>query len=108
MSRISTHVLDLARGRPAAGIPVALHRLRGGEWVSIASLQTDADGRGRFEQGFESFESATYRLVFQIEEYSVLGLYPEIIVTFRLGDPIQSYHLPLLLSPNGYTTYRGS
>ena len=108
MSHISTHVLDLARGKPASGILVNLHQLREGSWVPLESLKTNQDGRARFENTGELPATGSYRLIFETKAYLDDGLYPEITITFQLSDPTANYHLPLLLSPNGYTTYRGS
>ncbi len=99
---LSTHVLDTARGEPAPGVPVRLERA-GRE---VASGVTDADGRLRDWTG--PLAPGTYRLVFDTGAYLGDGaFFPEVVVTFTLaGD--RHYHVPLLLSPYGYTTYRGS
>ena len=113
MSRISTHVLDTALGLPAEGIVVHLeHAAPSGEWLPLAAQQTDADGRCANLLPKPVLEPGQYRLRFEIGSYhtaqAVRGLYPviEITVTVRQGDT--HLHVPLLLSPNGYTTYRGS
>ncbi|HUH62012.1 MAG TPA: hydroxyisourate hydrolase [Terracidiphilus sp.] len=109
MSKITTHVLDTVRGRPAAGIAVRLERSRGGGWVEVASSATDADGRCRDLAGDAS--PGTYRLTFAAAEYfksaARSSIYPEIVVVFECSGEAH-YHLPLLLSDNSYTTYRGS
>lgn len=105
MSRISTHVLDTTLGLPAAGIVV--HLEYGGKSVSVH--QTDRDGRCANLLPAEAMEPGEYRLRFETGSYHQgKGLYPvvEITVTVRPGDT--HLHVPLLLSPNGYTTYRGS
>jgi 5-hydroxyisourate hydrolase len=118
---VSTHVLDTARGRPAAGLPVRLDRLTGSDRAEIGRGVTDADGR---VSGLVSdeLEPGRYRLVFDTEAYFAgpaaagpggvnpdrLPFYPEVVVTFTVTDPAAHYHLPLLLSPFGYSTYRGS
>ncbi|BDI21414.1 hydroxyisourate hydrolase [Herbiconiux sp. L3-i23] len=110
MSQITTHVLDAALGMPAEGISVALDGWRDGGWVSVASGMTDADGRVR-DLGSESVDDGTYRLSFGTGEYfSRSGrdtFYPEVTVVFAVatGD---HYHVPILLSPYSYSTYRGS
>jgi 5-hydroxyisourate hydrolase len=107
---ISTHVLDTARGRPAAGVPVALERVAG-DGAVIARAVTDADGRVR-ELAPASLAAGDYRLTFDTGAYfatlGVEGFYPLVTVVFSLRDPSQHHHVPLLLSPFGYATYRGS
>lgn len=114
MSAITTHVLDLERGKPAAGVPVRLERLspdRG--WVRIGERATDADGRVRdlLADGVRP-EAGRYRITFDTAAFftarDVQSFYPEVSVTFEVRDPAQHYHVPLLLSPFGYSTYRGS
>ena len=103
MSTLSTHVLDTSAGRPAAGVAVRLET-RGGELLGEGV--TDADGRvGAI--GPERLERGAYRLRFDTGLY-VEGFYPEVVVVFTVADPDQHYHVPLLLSPYGYSTYRGS
>lgn len=111
MSTISTHVLDLSRGHPAAGIAVALERLDGAEtWTEVGMRTTNADGR------VASFGSTTaagiYRLRFATGAYfdahQVQAFYPEVHVLFRVDEAGQHFHVPVLLSPFGYSTYRGS
>lgn len=107
MSHVTTHVLDTARGHPAAGIPVRLDARDDG-WSTIATAATDDDGRVR-ELGPESLPAGVYRLVFDTESY--LGddcFLPEVTVAFRITDPAAHYHVPVLLSPFSYSTYRGS
>lgn len=109
MSRITTHVLDVVLGGPAAGIAVCLERQEGDGWREVTRGETDQDGRCRNLSLDEA--SGHYRLTFETGAYlSRLGrssIYPEIAVTFDCGDE-GHYHLPLLLSDNCYTTYRGS
>lgn len=111
MSRITTHVLDTARGRPAAGVPVTLEVLSGKEWAALGRGSTDADGRAR-ELSDGVLAAGTYRLTFETAAYfastGVEGFYPEVQVVFEVRDPSQHHHVPLLLSPFGYSTYRGS
>jgi 5-hydroxyisourate hydrolase len=112
MSGISTHVLDTALGRPATGIPVLLERLDGGV-RPLHHGETDADGRVRalLPEG-AALEAGLYRLTFETAVYLDAtaggGFYPEVSVVFRVADGAQHHHVPLLLSPFGYSTYRGS
>jgi 5-hydroxyisourate hydrolase len=109
MSKITTHVLDSVLGKPAAGIAVKLERREGHGWNAVAQAETDRDGRCP-NLALEA-EPGVYRLIFATDEYlSRQGrttIYPEIAITFRCGSDVH-YHLPLLLSDNSYTTYRGS
>jgi 5-hydroxyisourate hydrolase len=109
MSAISTHVLDAVLGKPAAGIVIHLEIRGAGQWTAVASGVTDADGRCR---GLApDAAQGTYRLTFETGDYlSSIGrtsIYPEIAITFYCSGT-ENYHLPLLLSDNSYTTYRGS
>jgi 5-hydroxyisourate hydrolase len=114
MSRISTHVLDTALGRPAAGIMVHLDYAEpSGGWQKLSTSETDNDGRcANLLPSGRSLTPGQYRLSFETGTYhqaqSIKGLYltVDITVTVRPGDT--HLHVPLLLSPNGYTTYRGS
>lgn len=104
MSTVTTHVLDVSHGRPASGVPVALEDADGN---GIAHGATDEDGRIR-DLGPDNLPSGTYRLLFSTATY--LGddtFYPEVSITFSVTDD-EHYHVPLLLSRYGYTTYRGS
>ncbi len=107
---ITTHVLDTAQGRPAAGVPVTLERAAGGGWTLVARSGTDGDGRVR-DLGAERLPG-TYRLRFDTATYfeaqRQAGFYPYVEVVFEIRDAGAHYHLPLLLSPYGYSTYRGS
>src|ERR1700719_83223 len=114
INRISKHVLDTALGRTAARVSVRLEqREKGGRWIALASASTDADGRCT-QMLAESQPAAegVYRLVFDTATYyaaqNVSGLYPVVEITFEVRKGESQYHIPLLLSPNGYTTYRGS
>ena len=107
MSAITTHVLDTARGLPAAGIHVTLEvQFPDGAWKQIGKGSTDLDGRAQnlLPEG-AALTVGVYRLRF---ENLPEGLYPEIAIAFRVADTARHYHIPLLLSPYGYTTYRGS
>ncbi len=107
--KLSTHVLDLATGRPAIGIGIRLERLNGGSWDQMCQTATDADGRCREMRG--SNVKGLYRLRFAVEEYykerQEPCLYPYIEVVVRMWQDAD-YHVPLLLTANGYTIYRGS
>ncbi len=114
MSAITTHVLDTARGRPAAGVPVVLEfQAPGANWKKLGEATTDADGRCKdlLSDG-EALSPGIYRLTFDVESYfSAQGtesFYPQASVVFNVRDAAQHYHVPLLLSPFGYSTYRGS
>ena len=113
MSPVTTHVLDTTRGRPAAGIAVALEITRDGAWHHLGRGTTDDDGRLRtlLPDG-APLASGAYRLVFDTGAYfASLGVetfYPRIVVEFTVGSAEAHYHVPLLLSPFGYSTYRGS
>jgi 5-hydroxyisourate hydrolase len=114
MSAITTHVLDISRGCPATGVQISLEvEGAGGSWKQIGKGVTDADGRAKDLLPSGSFlESGIYRLVFDTESYfvaqNVQGFYREVSVVFTIRDAAQNYHVPLLLSPFGYSTYRGS
>jgi 5-hydroxyisourate hydrolase len=114
MTRISTHVLDIAQGKPAKDVPVRLERREtAGNWRLLASARTDQDGR--CPQLFPENEILTpgdYRLGFDTLTYfrarKLEGLYPVVEITFQVRNGDQAFHIPLLISPNAYTTYRGS
>jgi len=114
MSAITTHVLDTHRGRPAAGLSVVLEqRDGGGRWRPLGRGATDAEGRLRtlLPDG-GALVPGVYRLVFDTASYfaaqSVATLYPSIVIVFEVAAGEAHYHVPLLLGPFGYTTYRGS
>ena len=112
MSRITTHVLDTALGRPAAGVRVRLERIgKGGAPELLGEGVTDADGRLR-ELAQPTLVPGSYRLVFDTGAYfkaqETDGFYPQVTVEFEVRDASQHHHVPLLLSPFGYSTYRGS
>jgi 5-hydroxyisourate hydrolase len=107
---VSTHVLDAVAGHPAAGVAIALSRLvPSGSWQPVDEGVTDADGRLRF--GAETAGGA-YRLTFATGAYfadrSVPAFYPEVVITFTADAGGGHFHVPLLLSPYAYSTYRGS
>ena len=104
---ISTHVLDARTGRPAAGLELALDRRDGDGWRPVSRRVTDTDGR--VSDLAANSPAGVYRIVFAAEAYLAADtFYPEIVVVFRVSDPTARYHVPLLLSPFAYSTYRGS
>jgi 5-hydroxyisourate hydrolase len=110
-SHITSHVLDAATGTPAVGVPVTLSQLAGDAWQVLAEAVTDADGRVS-QFGPEAVPAGRYRVTFDTQVYfASLGqasFYPEVQVVFELSDAEAHYHVPLLLSPFAYSTYRGS
>ncbi len=109
---VSTHVLDTSRGQPAAGMPVTLSRREPtGAWTVVGNGITDDDGRVR-ELSSKALEAGDYRLEFDTAPYfkvaGTAAFYPEVVVVFRVIDPAAHHHVPLLLSPFGYSTYRGT
>ena len=114
MKRISTHVLDVAQGKPAKHVPVRLEQQSAsGEWSLISDSHTDADGRcAQLLADGADLAAGIYRLTFDTASYqqahSTDTLYPVVEITFRVREEESHFHLPLLLSPHGYTTYRGS
>jgi 5-hydroxyisourate hydrolase len=112
-SPITTHVLDTSRGRPAAGIGAKLERLAGADaWQTIGAGNTNSDGRITSLMPPDSLAAGRYRIVFAVTEYfqsiGVSSFYPQITIEFQIDSPQEHYHVPLLLSPFGYSTYRGS
>ena len=110
---ISTHILDTALGRPATGVPLSLSRWQHDQWLPLSQNQTDADGRCvQLLPTGAALEPGLYRLRFDTAAYyesqRLAGLYPYIEIAFEVRDTQQHYHIPLLLTANGYTTYRGS
>jgi 5-hydroxyisourate hydrolase len=106
---VSTHVLDASAGQPAAGVAVSLSFAGPGGWAPVESGATDGDGRHRFGA---ATEPGVYRLAFGTGAYfagrGVAAFYPEVTITFTVTEAGVHYHVPLLLSPFGYSTYRGS
>ncbi|MFD5864538.1 hydroxyisourate hydrolase [Agromyces sp. NPDC127015] len=123
VSQITTHVLDAVRGRPAAGVPVELYRRSGDGsgggsasggadgWSLVASAVTDDDGRAK-QLGPETVPGGEYRLRFDTGAYFAStrteAFYPEVLLTFLVAEEGRHYHVPILLSPFAYSTYRGS
>jgi 5-hydroxyisourate hydrolase len=107
---ITTHVLDTAAGRPASGMSVVLAVQKGGEWVRLAAGHTDQQGRlTKLTEGL-SIAPGVYRLTFDTGAYhrDVQSFFPEVQVIFKLRETGEHIHVPLLISPFGYTTYRGT
>jgi 5-hydroxyisourate hydrolase len=103
VATLSTHVLDTARGRPAGGVPVLLLDASGS---ALADAVTDDDGRVAALGA--DLAAGVYTVRFTVESYQPGGFYPEVTVTFTVAEGESHYHVPLLLSPYGYSTYRGS
>ena len=113
MSSITTHVLDVSIGKPAAGVPVILEvEDLGTGWKQLGRGATDKDGRLHDLLGTVILVEGTYRLTFDTHQYfavrKILALYPQVSVVFTVHESDRDYHIPLLLSPFGYSTYRGS
>jgi 5-hydroxyisourate hydrolase len=105
VSVISTHVLDTALGRPAVGVPVRLEHVTESGCTELGRASTDSDGRVA-QLSTAPIGPGTYRLVFDTGAFA--AFFPEVVVTFSVRDLGRDYHVPLLLSPFGYATYRGS
>jgi 5-hydroxyisourate hydrolase len=112
MSQITTHVLDTAKGKPAAGVRIILYELVGNEWKELGKGVTNADGRAaNLLTAGKMLAQGMYKMKFETKEYfdtqGIITFYPfvEIVFDIRSGE---HYHIPLLLSPFGYNTYRGS
>lgn len=113
MSGISTHILDISLGRPAIGVSVTLERNDHGAWIRLSQNTTDSDGRVQpMLPESRHLETGEYRLTFATGAYfeaeGTAGLYPVVQITFVVRDSGGHYHIPLLLTANGYSTYRGS
>ena len=113
MSAITTHILDLARGRPAEGVAVVLEVQAGDGWQVLGRGETNGDGRQQslLPRDFK-LAAGVYRLRFHTSDYftarGVESFYPEVTISFIVKDAAAHYHVPLLVSPYGYSTYRGS
>jgi 5-hydroxyisourate hydrolase len=107
VTHLSTHILDAVTGRPAVGVPVTLTDTHG---AMLAGTITDDDGR--VADLYTGELAGTYRLRFDTANYfaahGLTGFYPEVVITFEITDAAANYHVPLLLSPYAYSTYRGS
>ena len=115
MTTVTTHVLDATRGCPAEGVPVRLERWSPSPAMAgpllLAEARTDGDGRVR-ELGPEALPAGDYRIVFDTGSYfrrlGTASFYPEVSIVFSVADASDHYHVPLLLSPFAFSTYRGS
>ncbi|WP_185999953.1 hydroxyisourate hydrolase [Novosphingobium lindaniclasticum] len=111
-SEISTHVLDLARGVGGAGVPVVLYKSEGGgKWSEAGRAQTDENGRVRSFGASADHAPGVYKLQFDMSKYPSVGaepFFPEIDLVFRVTDAQGHYHVPVVVSPFGYSTYRGN
>ncbi len=107
--KLTTHVLDTAKGRPGAGIIVELHRWEAGAATCLIRTVTNADGRtdAPLLEG-ESLQAGLYEITFAVGAYFQDGFLETVPVRFRIDDPSRHYHVPLLCSPWSYSTYRGS
>eukprot|EP00276_Gloeochaete_wittrockiana_P004647 CAMPEP_0184660638 /NCGR_PEP_ID=MMETSP0308-20130426/34523_1 /TAXON_ID=38269 /ORGANISM="Gloeochaete witrockiana, Strain SAG 46.84" /LENGTH=119 /DNA_ID=CAMNT_0027101343 /DNA_START=63 /DNA_END=422 /DNA_ORIENTATION=+ len=114
VSPITTHVLDTALGRPAGGMPILLESVleNGTRFVEIARGLTDSNGRITNLLQPNSLQAGQYRMVFDTAKYfqsiATKGFYPVVQIHFEITSPNEHYHIPLLISPYGYSTYRGS
>ena len=117
MGQLTTHVLDTAQGKPAAGVRIVLYRVSGGDRVAMGSAVTNADGRVDDPLlGGDEFVVGTYELLFNIEEYfrgqplavAKPAFLDIVTIRFSIADAGAHYHVPLLVSPWAYSTYRGS
>ena len=110
---ISTHILDVTLGRPAADVAITLERRTDAGWQAIGTGRTDADGRVKalLPEG-HALAAGVHRATFAVDPYLAAkhgrGFYTEVAITFRVENPAEHFHVPLLLSPFGYSTYRGS
>jgi 5-hydroxyisourate hydrolase len=108
---ISTHILDTSLGKPAAGVPVTLARMTGEKWSTLNEATTDVDGRCKHLLT-DVLRPGIYRVRFETlayyKQHQLDGLYPYVEIVFTVSEGEQHYHIPLLLTANGYTTYRGS
>jgi 5-hydroxyisourate hydrolase len=109
---ISTHILNVTNGKPGVGLVIALDSWTGSEWKELATKCTDNDGRASFADTAAALTAGVYQLRFDTaafwKQLGQNGFFPTVTVSFQVDDPSSHYHVPLLLSPFSYTTYRGS
>jgi 5-hydroxyisourate hydrolase len=109
---ITTHVLDIGRGTPATGVDVVLDVRRAGEWVRVGIGRTDDNGRVSALLESPAAAVGRYRLTFDTGAYykrhGAAAFFPEVQVVFDVADARQDFHVPLVISPFGYSTYRGA
>jgi 5-hydroxyisourate hydrolase len=113
MTQITTHILDTSRGKPAEGVLITLMQQQGDDWFLLGSGATDEDGRvADFTGSVDLLQGVIYKLTFYLADYytqiSQKTVYPHVDVAFEIESGGQHYHVPLLLNPFGYSTYRGS
>ncbi len=112
MSKLTTHVLDTALGRPAEGVTIVLEGLKSSGLKEIGRGVTNSDGRVKDIMGESNLTAGTYKMTFHTKDYLAAsdrkGFYPYVEVVFEVTNPEEHHHIPLLLSPFGYSTYRGS
>lgn len=111
-SPITTHILDTSLGRPAAGVAVTLARREGERWIQVGAGTTNDDGRITDLLAPGSLDAGVFQIVFEVAAYFEQGeracFYPRVSIEFEITAPDEHYHVPLLLNPFGYSTYRGS
>lgn len=111
-SAVTTHILDTHLGLPAADVEVSLWYEDEGQWLKIAQGTTNSDGRILDWMGDQPRQAGQYRIEFQTADYfaqqGLTCLYPKVDIWFNILTPEQHYHIPLLISANGFSTYRGS
>jgi len=112
MSKLTTHVLDTALGKPAEGVTIVLEGLKSSGFKEIGRGVTNADGRVKEIMGDTTLSAGTYKMTFHTKDYMTATdrpcFYPYVEVVFEVTKPDEHHHIPLLLSPFGYSTYRGS
>lgn len=105
---LTTHILDLSCGRPAANVPVHVEQLVDGQWIAMANgASTNADGRALDLVPADKWQAGRWRIIFDVASYMPDGFYPSVTIEFCTKDSAH-YHVPLLLNKFGYSTYRGS
>ncbi|GGG13658.1 hydroxyisourate hydrolase [Pontibacter amylolyticus] len=111
--QLSSHILDVSTGRPAAGVPVRLEKLneKNNKWTTVEEKKTDENGRIKDFLDYKKAEAGIYRLTFLVADYfkqqHTASFYPFVEVVFQIRDK-EHYHVPITLSPYGYSTYRGN